>query len=112
MVEKASLKLIYSEFYDKLVDAVSDKEAYGSLITHLLSTGLIPEEKKAPLSSSQASGFFFLENIGIEEKPQVLKKLMLKMIEVKQFQTLAGEMLTRLAELKQGTCRDVHMPLP
>lgn len=101
-MEKASLKQIYNEFYDKLVDAVSDKEAYGSLIPHLLSTGLIPEDKKALLSSSQASGSFFLKHLGIEEKPQVLKKLMLKMIEVKQFQALAREMFTRLAELKQG----------
>ena len=102
-MEKASLKQIYTEFYDKLVDALSDKEAYGSLIPHFLSTDLIPEEKKALLSSSQASGSFLLKHLGIEEKPQLLKVLMDKMTEVKQFQTLAEEMFTRLAELKQGT---------
>lgn len=101
-MEKASLKQIYTEFYDKLVDAVSDKKAYDLLITHLLSTDLIPEDKKTLLSSSQASGNFLLKHSGIEENPQLLKMLMDKMMEVKQFQTLAEKMFTRLGELQQG----------
>ena len=74
--EKNKLKQLYTEFYQQLVEAVSDPDTCHSLTTQLHSTSLLSEEKKAVLSSSLASGSSFLKVLGVEEEPHLLTVLM------------------------------------
>ena len=88
-------------FFPQLVEAVSDPDTCHSL-TQLYSTSLLSEEKKAALSSSQASGSSYLKVLGVEEDPQLVTVLMKKMSVVKQLQRLAEDMTTWLSGSKQG----------
>ena len=83
---------MYIEFYQQLVEAVSDPGTCLSLTTQLHSTSLLSEEKKAVLSSGLASGSSFLKRLGVEEEPHLVNVLMEKMLEVKQLQTLSEDM--------------------
>ena len=99
MSEKSKLKLLYTEFYPQLVEAVSDPDTCHSLTTQLHSTSLLSEEKKAVLSSSPASGSLYLKVLGVEEEPHLVTVLMEKMSAVKPLQTLSENMSDWL---KQG----------
>ena len=90
------------EFYQQLVEAVSDPDTCHSLTTQLYSTSLLSEEKKAVLSSSLASGRSFLKVLGVEEEPHLVTVLMEKMSAVKQLQTLSEDMSSWLSGSKQG----------
>ena len=90
--EKSKLKQLYIEFYQQLVEAVSDPDTCHSLTTQLHSTSLLSEEKEAVLSSSVASGRSFLKELGVEEEPHLMTVLMEKMSAVKELQTLSEDM--------------------
>ena len=96
------LKQLYTEFYQQLVEAVSDPDTCRSLTTQLHSTSLLSEKKKAALSSSPASGSSFLKVLGVEEEPHLVTVLMEKMSAVKQLQTLSEDMSSWLSGSKQG----------
>ena len=100
--EKSKLKQLYIEFYQQLVEAVSDPDTCRSLTTQLHSTSLLSEEKKAVLSSSLASGRSFLKVLGVEEEPHLVTVLMEKMSTVKQLQTLSEDMSSWLSGSKHG----------
>ena len=99
MSEKSRLKLLYTEFYQQLVEAVSDPDTCHALTTQLHSTSLLSEEKKAVLSSSMASGSSYLKVLGVEEEPHLVSVLVENMSAVKQLQTLSENMSDWL---KQG----------
>ena len=101
--EKSKLKQLYIEFYQQLVEAVSDPDTCHSLTTQLHSTSLLSEEKKAVLSSSLASGSSYLKLLGVEEEPHLVAVLMEKMSAVKQLQTLSEDMSSWLSGSKQGS---------
>ena len=68
--------MVYTDFYQRLVDAVSDEHTCQSLLTQLRSSSaLISEEKIAQLSSSKVTGSSFLKTLGLEEEPHVLVPL-------------------------------------
>ena len=98
--KKSTVKQVYTEFYDQLVEAVSDPHTCQLLIAQLHST--ISQEKIVQLKSGQTSGSEFLKVLGVEEEPHLLTVLMEKMAGMKQLQTLAEQMTARLSEL-QGT---------
>ena len=100
--EKSKLKQLYTEFYQELVEAVSDPDTCHSLTTQLHSTSLLSEEKKAVLSSGVASGRSFLKVLGVEEEPHLVTVLMEKMSAVKELQTLSEDMRDWLSGSKQG----------
>ena len=95
---------MYTDFYHRLVEAVSDEHTCQSLLTQLSSSALISEEKIAQLTSSKVTGSSFLKTLGLEEEPHLLVPLVSAMSGVEQLQTLAGEVS---AMLKQG----MYMPL-
>ena len=94
---------MYTDFYQHLVEAVSDEHTCQSLLTQLSCPALISEEKIAQLTSSKVTGSSFLKTLGLEEEPHLLVPLVIAMSGVKLLQTLAGEMSTLLRS-KQGTC--------
>ena len=97
-----SLKEVYTDFYHRLVEAVSDEHTCQSLLTQLSSTTLISKEKIARLSSSKVTGSSFLNTLGLEEEPHILVPLVSAMSQVEQLQTLAREMNSNLRS-KQGS---------
>ena len=102
-----TLKKIYTDFYHRLVEVVSDEHTCQSLLTQLSSgSALISIEKMAQLSSSKITGSSFLKTLGLEEEPHLLVPLVSAMSQVEQLQTLSEEMG---AKLKQGTtCTHMH----
>ena len=102
-IEKSKLEQLYTEFYQQLVEAVSDLDTCHSLTTQLLSTSLLSEEKKAVLSSSVTCGRSFLKVLGVEEEPHLVTVLIDKMSAVKELQTLSEDMSDWLNGSKQGT---------
>ena len=66
-IPTASLKEVYTDFYHRLVEAVSDEHTCQSLLTQLSSSALISEEKIAQLTSSKVTGSSFLKTLGLEE---------------------------------------------
>ena len=104
MDEKSAVKLVYTEFYHQLVDAVSDPLTCHALTAQLHYTTLISQEKTAQLSSGQVTGSDLLKVLGVEEEPHLLTVLMEKMAGVKQLQKLVEQMSARLSEVKQGAC--------
>ena len=92
--------MIYTNFYHRLVEAVSDEHTCQSLLTQLNSSALISEEKIAQLSSSKVTGSSFLKTLGLEEDPHLLVPLVSAMSRVEQMQTLAEKMS---AMMNQGT---------
>ena len=102
VMEKTTMKHVYTEFYHQLVDAVSDPLTCQSLIAQLHSTTLISQEKIDQLSSGQHTGSSFLKVLGVEEDPQILTVLMEEMANVEQLQTLRKSMSTWLSTTKQG----------
>ena len=102
MKDKSSLKQVYIQLYQQLVEAVSDPLTCQSLIAQLHSTTLMSQEKLAQLNSGETSGSEFLKVLGVEEEPHLLTVLMEKMTGVKPLQTLAELMSACLNELKQG----------
>ena len=105
-IPAVSLKKIYTDFYHRLVEAVSDEHTCQSLLTQLSSSALISEKKIAQLSV--VTGSSFLKTLGLEEEPHLLVPLVSAMSQVEQLQTLAGEMT---AQLKQGTYIHMHTRL-
>ena len=94
---------MYIEFYQQLVEAVSDPDTCLSLTAQLHSTSLLSEEKKAVLSSSVASGSSFLKVLGVEEEPHLVTVLMEKMSAVKELQTLSEDMSNWLSMSKKSS---------
>ena len=90
-IPTASVKEVYTDFYHRLVEAVSDEHTCQSLLTQLSSSALISEEKIAQLTSSKVTGSSFLKTLGLEEEPHLLVPLVSAMSGVEQLQTLAGE---------------------
>ena len=82
---------MYTDFYHRLIEAVSDEHTCQSLLTQLSSSALISEEKIAQLTSSKVIGSAFLKTLGLEEEPHLLVPLVSAMSGVEQLQTLAGE---------------------
>ena len=101
------MKKIYTDFYHRLVEAVSDEHTRQSLLTVLIScSGTLSEKKIAQLSSSKVTGSSFLNTLGLEEQPRLLAPLVFAMTQVEQLQTLSEEMA---AQLNQGTtCTHMH----
>ena len=95
------MKKIYTDFYHRLVEAVSDEHTRQSLLTVLIScSGTLSEKKIAQLSSSKVTGSSFLNTLGLEEQPRLLAPLVFAMTQVEQLQTLSEEMAP---QLNQGT---------
>ena len=99
-----SLKEVYTDFYHRLVEAVSDEHTCQSLLTQFSSSALISDEKISQLSSSKVTGSSFLKTLGLEEEPHLLVPLISAMSQVEQLQTLAEEMNSNLrSRSKQGS---------
>ena len=98
-IPTASLKGVYTDFYHRLVEAVSDEHTCQSLLTQLSSFTLISDDKIAQLSSSKVTGNSLLKILGLEEDPHLLVPLVSAMSRVEQMQTLAEKMS---AMLNQG----------
>ena len=94
--------MIYTDFYHRLVVAVSDEHTCQSLLTQLSSPALISEKKIAQLISSKITGSSFLKTLGLEEEPHLLVPLVSAMSGVEQLQTLA-ENMSAVLRSKQGT---------
>ena len=103
VVEKSTLKQVYTDFYHQLVEAVSDPLTCQSLTAQLHTTTLISQEKIARLSSGQDTGGQYLRVLGLEEEPHLLTVLMEKMAGIEQLQKLVEQMSTCLTESQQGT---------
>ena len=86
-IPTASLKEVYTCFYHRLVEAVSDEHTCQSL----LSSSALISENIAQLTSSKVTGSSFLKTLGLEEEPHLLVPLVSAMSGVEQLQTLAGE---------------------
>ena len=100
-----TLKKIYTDFYHRLVEAVSDEHTCQSLLIQLSSSALISEKIAQQVSSSKVTGSSFLKTLGLEEEHHLLVPLVSAMSQVEQLQTLAKEMAT---ELKKGKCSHMH----
>ena len=100
-IPTASLKEVYTDFYHRLVEAVSDEHTCQSLLTQLSSSALISEEKIAQLTSSKVTGSSFLKTLGLEEEPHLLVPLVSAMSGVEQLQILAEKMDIKL-HTRQG----------
>ena len=99
-----AVKLVYTEFYHQLVEAVSDPHTCQSLTAQLRSTTWISQEKIAELSHGGITGSDLLNVLGVAKEPHLLTVLIEKMAGVKQLQRLAELMSARLCEVKQGAC--------
>ena len=102
-IPTASLKEVYTDFYHRLVEVVSDEHTCQSLLTQLISSSaLISEEKISQLTSSKVTGSSFLKTLGLEEDSRILVPLVSAMSGVEQLQTLAEKMDSKL-HTRQGT---------
>ena len=91
--------MIYTDFYHRLVEAVSDEHTCQSLLTQLSSgSSLISEEKIAQLSSSKVTGSSFLKTLGLDEEPHLLVPLVSAMSRVEQMQKLADKMSAMMSQ--------------
>ena len=91
--------MVYIDFYQRLVEAVSDEHTCQSLLNQLSSSALISDKKIAQLSSSKITGNSLLKTLGLEEELHLLVPLVNAMSRVEQMQTLAEKMF---AVLNQG----------
>ena len=102
--EYAALKKVYREFYDWLVDVLSDGDTHRSIVSDLHKRSVISVKVFATqMTSTQERGRSILTVLGIEEKPHKLRALITVMMEVENVKSLAEEMTAQLGKSEQGT---------
>ena len=95
---------MYGEFYNQLVDVLSDVDTHHSIVSHLHERSVISEKVLVTqmTSTAQERGRSLLTVLGLEEKPHKLRELITVMIEVEKTKSLAEEMTTQLSKYEQG----------
>ena len=97
---------VYGDSFSELIEALSDDQAYTSIVNQLYSSSLISkEDMEAQMSSKlqpKARACNLLMVLGVEEKPQLLTELITAMKEVEELRPLSEEMSAQLSKAIHG----------
>ena len=101
-VTETLILTVYEDSFSKLIEALSDDQAYTSFVGQLYSSSLDMEAQMNSKQQPKARACNLLMALGVEEEPQLLTELITAMKEVEELQPLAEEMAAQLNKAIQG----------